>query len=178
MASAQLFPRIVSAKIDGRTQNIRYRQTQFHRLQSILVRHVDEITSAIQADSGHTPEEVQAEIGLAMKEIRSHYLSMKLEKDLDEEYAIAHGKDNMNRRRGVGIVYIVPSMHAMFYSVVSTLSAAMASGNCVIIEVRSCGLKKGVLEGAKGLFLMISTTVHKNHNVGPCTSAHATSQGP
>lgn len=177
MASAQLFPRIVSAKIDGRTQNIRYRQNQFHRLQSILVRHVDEITSAIQADSGHTPEEVQAEICLAMKEMRTHYLSMKLEKDLEEEYAIAHGKDNINGRRGVGIVYIVPSMHAMFYSVVSALSAAMASGNCVIVEVRSCGLKWSPIR-AKGLFLMISTTVHKNHNVGPCTAAHATSQGP
>lgn len=132
---SQPFSRILSAQIDGRAQNARYRQNQFHRLQSTLVQHVEDIKQAIQCDSGHASEEIQAEISLALKEIRTHYLSVNLDKDLEREYRVAHGKDNVDGKRGVGIVYIVPTRHTMFYSVISALSAAIAAGSCVIVEV-------------------------------------------
>ncbi|RAL07223.1 uncharacterized protein BO97DRAFT_464504 [Aspergillus homomorphus CBS 101889] len=135
MVAPQYFPRIISAEIDGRTQNIRYRQNQFHRLQSALVQHVDQIKDALLADSGHAPEEVRAEICLALKELRTHYASLDLTKDLEEEYRVAHGKDNRDGKRGAGIVYIVPCTHTMFFSIVSALSAALAAGNCVILEL-------------------------------------------
>ncbi|PYH48926.1 uncharacterized protein BP01DRAFT_420657 [Aspergillus saccharolyticus JOP 1030-1] len=135
MVAPQYFPRIIAAQIDGRTQNIRYRQNQFHRLQSALVQHVDQIKDALLTDSGHAPEEVRAEICLALKELRTHYASLDLSKDLEEEYRVAHGKDNRDCKRGAGIVYIVPCTHTMFFSVISALSAALAAGNCIILEL-------------------------------------------
>ncbi|GFF59090.1 aldehyde dehydrogenase family 3 member B1 [Aspergillus udagawae] len=134
MVSSQ-FSRLLAAEIDGRTQNTRYRQNEFHRLQSALSQHIDEIQDAIQKDSGNEPEEVRAELCLALKEIRTHYQTLSLEKDLEEEYRVVAGKDNADAKRGAGIVYIVPSTHTMFYSVVSALSAALAAGNCIILEL-------------------------------------------
>ncbi|GAB1215572.1 hypothetical protein ATERTT37_004763 [Aspergillus terreus] len=137
MVSSQPFSRILSAEIDGRCQNIRYRQNQLHRLQSALVQHVEDLREAIQKDSDNSTEEIQAEICLALSEIRTHYLPLSLEKDLEQEYRVAHGKDNADGKRGAGVVYIVPCSHTMFYSIISALSAAIAAGNCVILEVSS-----------------------------------------
>ncbi|GFG23053.1 aldehyde dehydrogenase family 3 member B1 [Aspergillus udagawae] len=134
MVSSQ-FSRLLAAEIDGRTQNTRYCQNEFHRLQSALSQHIDEIQDAIQKDSGNEPEEVRAELCLALKEIRTHYQTLSLEKDLEEEYRVVAGKDNADAKRGAGIVYIVPSTHTMFYSIVSALSAALAAGNCIILEL-------------------------------------------
>ncbi|GES64003.1 aldehyde dehydrogenase PutA [Aspergillus terreus] len=135
MVSSQPFSRIFSAEIDGRCQNIRYRQNQLHRLQSALVQHVEDLREAIQKDSDNSAEEVQAEICLALSEIRTHYLPLSLEKDLEQEYRVANGKDNADGKRGAGIVYIVPCSHTMFYSIISALSASIAAGNCVILEL-------------------------------------------
>ncbi|KAJ6015143.1 hypothetical protein N7540_009734 [Penicillium herquei] len=129
------FSRIQTANIDGRTQNTRYRQAQFHSLQSALVEHVAEIQDAIRADSGHTQQEVRAEIVLALQEIRTHYGSLSLSKDLEVEYQISQGKDNLDGARGAGIVYIVPCLHTLFFSVVSALAAALAAGNCIVLEL-------------------------------------------
>ncbi|KAJ5953655.1 hypothetical protein N7454_000551 [Penicillium verhagenii] len=127
--------RILNANIDGRSQNTRYRQSQFHRLQSTLVEHVAEIQDAIRADSGHTQQEIRAEVVLALQELRTHYSSLNLTKDLEVEYRIAQGKDNLDGSRGVGIVYIVPCVHTLFFSVISALTAALAAGNCIVLEL-------------------------------------------
>jgi acyl-CoA reductase-like NAD-dependent aldehyde dehydrogenase len=137
MVSPQPFARIAAAEIDGRAHNIRYRQSQFHRLQSALVQHIDQIKIALQTDSGNAVEEVQAEICLALQEVRTHYLSLNLEEDLEKEYRVAKGRDNAEALRGTGIVYIIPGTHTMFFSVLSALGAALAAGNCIILEVRS-----------------------------------------
>ncbi|KAI2787949.1 hypothetical protein POX_f08331 [Penicillium oxalicum] len=127
--------RITAAHVDGRTQNARYRQAQFHRLQSTLIEHIAEIQDAIRADSGHTQEETRAEVVLAMQELRTHYSSLDIHKDLEIEYRVAQGKDNAENVQGAGIVYIVPSTHTLFYSVISALTAAVAAGNCVVLEL-------------------------------------------
>lgn len=127
--------RILTANVDGRTQNTRYRQTQFQRLQSVLVEHIAEIQDAIRADSGHSRQEVRAEVVLALQELRTHYASLSLEKDLEVEYRIANGKDNVDGCRGAGIVYIMPCTHTLFFSVISALTAALAAGNCIVLEV-------------------------------------------
>ncbi|KAJ6013005.1 hypothetical protein N7522_003360 [Penicillium canescens] len=127
--------RILAANVDGRTQNARYRQSQFQKLQSNLVKHIASIQDAISSDSGHTRAEVRAEVVLALQDIRTHYSSVSLEKDLEAEYRIARGIDNADGMRGNGIVYIIPNMHTLFYSVISALSAALAAGNCVVLEL-------------------------------------------
>lgn len=138
MANPELFPRILAAEIDGRMHSIRYRQTQFHRLQSALVQHIEEIKKVIFEESGHSLQEVSAEICLALDEVRSHYTSLDLDKDLQEEYSIAHGKNRRGGRRGAGIVYIVPIEHTLFYSVIAVIAASLAAGNCIILEVSLC----------------------------------------
>jgi acyl-CoA reductase-like NAD-dependent aldehyde dehydrogenase len=128
--------RILTANIDGRTQNTRYRQSQFQRLQATLVKHISEIQGAIRADSGYTQQEIRAEVVLALQELRTHYTSLNLAKDLEVEYRIAQGKDSPDAMRGAGIVYIVPCLHTLFFSVISALTAALAAGNCIVLEVR------------------------------------------
>lgn len=127
--------RIQAANVDGRTQNTRYRQSQFQRLQSALVDNIAEIQDAIRADSGHGQQEIRAEVVLALQELRSHYATLDLSKDLEVEYRVTHGKDNLSGARGAGIVYIIPCVHTLFFSVISALTAALAAGNCIVLEV-------------------------------------------
>jgi acyl-CoA reductase-like NAD-dependent aldehyde dehydrogenase len=127
--------RIVAGNIDGRAANIRYRQEEFHRLQSSILENLNEIKQAISDDTGHTQEELQTEVALALKEIHTHYASLDVAQSLEVEYRIINGKDNRDQKRSVGIVYIIPSQHTLFYSVIAALSAALAAGNSIIVEV-------------------------------------------
>ncbi|KAE8366626.1 Aldehyde/histidinol dehydrogenase [Aspergillus caelatus] len=147
------FSTIIAGNIDGRTDNVRYRQRQFHRLQSSILQHLTELKEAISQDSGHSVDEVQTEVCLALKEIRSHYSSLSLEKSVQVEYRVARGEDNLDRKKGAGIVYIIPTTHTIFYSVIAALSAALAAGNCIILELpkttsRVTALLRGILGGA------------------------------
>ncbi|KAE8154444.1 aldehyde dehydrogenase PutA [Aspergillus avenaceus] len=126
---------VVAGNIDGRANNVRYRQRQFHSLQNTILQHADGLKSAIAQDSGHTTEEVETEVCLALGEIRSHYSSLDFEKSIEAEYHVANGQDNLAQRRGVGIVYIIPSGHTVFFSTIAAVAAALAAGNCIIIEV-------------------------------------------
>ncbi|KAL4905122.1 hypothetical protein BDW74DRAFT_185220 [Aspergillus multicolor] len=137
MPSPSPFPRIHASAIDGRALNTRYKQAQLHALQSALLQNIDSFKSAIQADSGHDTAEVQAEIVLALTEIRTHYLSLSLEKDLEKEYRVANGLDNLDAARpaGSGIVYVVPNTHTLFYSVVAAVSGAIGGGCCIVLEL-------------------------------------------
>lgn len=65
----------------------------------------------------------------------AHYLSLDITQALYGEYLVANGRDNIGRRSAVGTVYIVPTRHTLFYSVISALSAALAAGSCFILEV-------------------------------------------
>jgi acyl-CoA reductase-like NAD-dependent aldehyde dehydrogenase len=78
---------------------------------------------------------VRAEVVLALQELRAHYVSLSLTKDLEAEYRIKNGKDSPDASRGVGIVYITPTTHTLFYSVISALTTALAAGNCIVLEV-------------------------------------------
>lgn len=129
------FSAVVAASIDGRMLSVRYRQEQFHRLQNAILQNLDQIKEAISCDSNCNSHEVQAQVFLALKDVRAHYLSLDITRALDDEYSVANGRDNIGRRHAVGIVYIVPTKHTLFYSVISALSAALAAGNCVILEV-------------------------------------------
>ncbi|KAL4742673.1 Aldehyde/histidinol dehydrogenase [Aspergillus similis] len=137
MPSPSPYPRIRASAIDGRALNTRYKKSQLQRLQSVLLQHIQRVRAAIQTDTTHDAGEIQAEIVLALTELRKHYLSLSLEQDLENEYLVANGKDNPNATRpaGSGIVYIVPSTHTMFFGVISALSAAIVGGCCVILEL-------------------------------------------
>jgi acyl-CoA reductase-like NAD-dependent aldehyde dehydrogenase len=99
---------IVAGSIAGRTGNVRYRQKEFHRLQNAILENLNGLKQAIEDDSGHTPEEVQTEIALALKEIHTHYASLDVATSLEVEYRITNGKDNRDQKRGAGIIYVIP----------------------------------------------------------------------
>lgn len=132
---AAAIERLQTAVVDGRTENGRYRQDQLQSLHKILTEEAGHICAALQADCRASASEVEAEYYLAMDAVRHFYETLDFEKDLEVEYSIARGKDNPNRRLGVGLVVIRPTSHTRLYSVVTPLAAAIAAGNCVLLEV-------------------------------------------
>ena len=68
--------------------------------------------------------------------MKTEYSSIDVDKSLEDEYNLAKGKDFPNRREAVGIVYIKPTQYTLLYSVVASLATAIATGNCVVLEVR------------------------------------------
>ncbi|KAJ9649320.1 hypothetical protein H2199_000095 [Coniosporium tulheliwenetii] len=132
---ARLFQRIREAAIDGRTQNVYYRQSQLERLRDVLVQNEEALQQAIVKDSGNSVTEAKIEYSLALLALKDQYASLNPAAALEEEYAISHGKDAPQRTEGAGIVNIVPTAYTLLYSVITPLCAAIAAGNCVILEL-------------------------------------------
>lgn len=132
---AVLFPRLQIARLEGRGHSILHKQAQIRRLHKALTTSVHAIKLAIQADSGYLPNEVEFEFTSAVAELRDLYTSLDLAQELDSFRRVTEGRDNAERTKPVGIVYVVPTMRTLFYSAISALGAALAAGNCVILEV-------------------------------------------
>ncbi|KAL2352244.1 aldehyde dehydrogenase PutA [Cryomyces antarcticus] len=167
--------RIREAAIDGRTQNIYYRQTQLELLNDTLVQNSEIIQQAIIHDSCNNEVEARIEYSLALLSLREQYTGLSAAKSLEEEYAIAQGRDAPDRREGVGIVYVVPTAYTMFYSVIAPLGAAIAAGNCVVLELENTlrevpnllgRLLKGALDG--DTFAIASSRVEDAHFLAGC----------
>jgi acyl-CoA reductase-like NAD-dependent aldehyde dehydrogenase len=104
-------------------------------LQTELTKSKDEIKAAIRADVGHTSLEADVEYTLVLSELREHYETLNPKNELAATRQVELGNDNLNRSKTTSIVYIVPSTHTLLYSVLSPVCAAIAVGNCVIVEV-------------------------------------------
>lgn len=128
--------RLQMSAVDGRAENGRFRQDQLQSLHEALRQEAVRICAALQADSDSSAAEFETEFYLALEAIRHFYETLDFDKSLEDEYRVVHGKDNVNRRIGVGIVVIKPTSHTRFYSIVTTLAAAIAAGNCILLEVR------------------------------------------
>ncbi|KUI71133.1 Aldehyde dehydrogenase, dimeric NADP-preferring [Cytospora mali] len=135
MAESTAIERLQMSVVDGRTENGRYRQYQLQALHKSLREEAGDICSALLADSRSPSAEVETEYYLAMNAVRHFYDSLDFEGELKEEYSVVHGKDNLSRRVGVGMVVIKPTSHTRFYSIVTPLAAAIAAGNCIILEL-------------------------------------------
>ena len=125
-----------SAVIDGRTENVRHRQNELLKLDSGLRKNSSSTCDAISKDSGGSASDAQKEFVLAMDAVQKMYETLDFEKSLEDEYLVKEGKDNLSRRVRIGIVAIRPTNHTRLYSIVSPLAAAIAAGNCVLLEVR------------------------------------------
>lgn len=123
------------AVIDERMHNVICRQLQLESLQRTLFEHANAIEQAISKDSGHTANEASIEYLLAMNDLNAHYQSLDPRAALMDEYAALRNEDREERHEPYGIVYIVLTSHTVFYSVIVAVSAAIATGNCVVIEV-------------------------------------------
>ncbi|KAG8159435.1 hypothetical protein KVR01_011096 [Diaporthe batatas] len=127
--------RLQDSVVDGRTENGRYRQDQLQRLHSTLREQASQVIAALVAASKSCSAEADAEFYLGMEAVRHFYDSLDFEKDLKDEYNVVRGEDNLERRVGAGLVVIRPTTHTRFYSIVTPLAAAIAAGNCIILEL-------------------------------------------
>lgn len=139
---SQTLQPIREAAIDGRTKNIIWRQVQLENLQRTLIDNADTIQATIQQDSAYTTTETAIEYCLTLKCLNENYESLDVEQALKDEYAIARGENAEAFRDPVGVVYIVPTTHNFFYSIVSAVGAAITAGNCVVIEVGHLMIKR------------------------------------
>lgn len=127
------FSRIEISCLEARPQSIRLRQNLFHSLHSALKSSEKRIKDAITDDTSHDDWDINLEYTLAISELRVHYDSLS-----PEEYHKSNKLvDNLQATTSVRIVYIIPSKQNLFYSVISALTAALAAGNCVVLEVFS-----------------------------------------
>ncbi|KAH8696272.1 Aldehyde/histidinol dehydrogenase [Talaromyces proteolyticus] len=125
------FSRIQISCLEARPQSIRLRQNLFHSLHAALKSSEKTIKSAIAEDTSHDEWETSLEYTLAISELREHYSSLDLEQDLKRQKSV----EDLQGTTNVGIVYIIPSKQNQFYSVISALTAALAAGNCVVLEL-------------------------------------------
>ena len=133
MASA--IKRINAACIDGRAQTPRYIQQQLMRLHDVLVENASEIRDAIRKDSHHTTTEIDVEYYLALQCVKDQYSQINVERCIEEEYHLAKSINSPNRMVATGVVYIEPADYTRLYSIIAPASAAIAAGNCVVVEV-------------------------------------------
>ena len=116
--------------------DLRYRQKQLRSLQAWLTSHVDEWIAAERQDGHVSEREAKIVVAAILNEVRKHYDSLNLERELADEYSIKHGRDCADARVAAGIVYIVPEQTMPMFGALNALSAAIAAGNCCAVEVR------------------------------------------
>ena len=135
MASKELFPRLRAAAIDERLLNPITRQEYLGRLLKAVQSNSEALCDAVIADQNISSAEATVELYLTLSIVRAHFLAINPEKELEDEYCIAYGKDAEERRKPYGIVFIEPCSHSLTYSAISVTSAAIAAGNCVVLQV-------------------------------------------
>ena len=126
---------IRGAVIDGRLDNIRYRQDQLTKLHRTLVSSSQDIVDILIQDTQCTLSEAKFEVAQALSCLRTHYDSLDFSAALEQEYQVTHGLDFSERRKAVGVVSIKPARFTPLFSTIAPLTAALASGNCIILEV-------------------------------------------
>ncbi|KFY88807.1 hypothetical protein V498_06667 [Pseudogymnoascus sp. VKM F-4517 (FW-2822)] len=135
--------RLQESVIDGRTENVRYRQNQLQSLHAALCSSADLICNSIAEDTQikSSDAEVETEYYLSTNAVKHFYEGLGFEKSISDEYLIATGFDNPQRKLGYGLVIIRPTTHTRLYSIVCPLAAALAAGNIVVIELPDTLLK-------------------------------------
>lgn len=126
--------RIEISRLEGRASSIRLRQNQFHRLHDVVTASEAAIKTALSESQGYGEDESALEYALALSELRTHYLSLDLKRSVE----LSHSLEDLTATTGVGIIYLIPAEQNPFYSVISVLTAALAAGNCIVIEVWFC----------------------------------------
>jgi acyl-CoA reductase-like NAD-dependent aldehyde dehydrogenase len=129
--------RLQAAVQDGRAQTPRFKQQQLVKLQEALMNARSSLVDAICADTGYKVAEAEMQCYLTLSALKDHYCSLDFKKMLQEEFLVANSKDNTTRRNAFGCAYIIPTQYSLLYSSIVPVSAAIAAGNCILLEVRS-----------------------------------------
>jgi acyl-CoA reductase-like NAD-dependent aldehyde dehydrogenase len=140
-ASDSPLPQLRASVADGRAQNSRFKQKQLQSLHAELLVQADAICAVMARESPNSAAEVETEFYLTMAALRHFYESIDSAQDLKEEYLVTKGVDNTQRRVGAGLVVIRPTYYTMLYSIICPIAAAIAAGNCILLEVYSSSPK-------------------------------------
>ena len=128
--------------LTARCHNPFFRQKQLKALHDTLRQHAAVIKDAIASDSCTSEQEAIIEVAITLDLVKEYHGSVNASKELVEEYLVAQGKDDINRRAPWGVAYIEPHRtHTPFFSAIAALCAALASGNCVALKVRNPSLE-------------------------------------
>jgi acyl-CoA reductase-like NAD-dependent aldehyde dehydrogenase len=130
------FSKVRGSAIDGRARNPFFQKEQLKKLHAVLSANASNIQSSIVQDHAHTEAEVKVELWLAMRCVADAYTSLNPQKELELEHAISHAKDAPEAKEPIGVVVIEPAKHTFLYSLIGGLVAAIANGNCVVVQVR------------------------------------------
>ncbi|TLD09255.1 uncharacterized protein PgNI_07367 [Pyricularia grisea] len=131
--------RIHAAAVDGRVRNPIFRRTQLKRLHDAVAANSDALERAILADallpSCITPADARLELCLTLRAVRELAAALDVKAAFADEYSVASSKDAAEARRPVGIVIVTPAPHTPVYSAVASAAAAVAGGNCVVLQL-------------------------------------------
>ena len=132
---ADAVDRVLATAMEGQAQSLRYLEQQLSRLHAALTKASSEIQSAIQTDTKQSRSEAELQYALTLGTVASFFSESSFETLLQTEYSLARRENAPNNRTAFGAVYIVPSMYNLVYSCVTAVAAAIAAGNCIILEV-------------------------------------------
>ncbi|KAJ9653753.1 hypothetical protein H2198_007100 [Neophaeococcomyces mojaviensis] len=134
---------IRSSVIDGIAVTPRYRERQLANLHKALLDSRSQLNKLLVDETLLSEDEATAQFLLTAKAIQTFHISVNPKQCLDEEYRIAQGKDHTTRRVPHGCAYIIPSQHDPLYSTVVPVAAAIAAGNCIVVELQQTVSKLG-----------------------------------
>lgn len=127
--------RIVAAAVEGQAQDLRFIQGQLSGLHEALVKFSPELQAAIRKDTKCSTSEAELQCALTLENLASLFSSANFEAALHKEYNLARGENAPDGLTPYGITYIKPSKYNLIYSSITSAGAAIAAGNCVILEV-------------------------------------------
>ena len=132
---ADAVDRVLAAAVEGQAQSLRYIEQQLSKLHAALTTSSSELLAAIKTDTKQSSSEVELQYTLALENVASSFSESNFETLFQAEYSLVRLENAPNNRAAFGAVYIVPSKYNLVYSCVSAVAAAIAAGNCVILEV-------------------------------------------
>jgi acyl-CoA reductase-like NAD-dependent aldehyde dehydrogenase len=155
---------IKASILDGIALTPRFRERNLASLQSTIAGARAEILDLIRQTSGATEEEALFEYLLTLNAIKTFHTNVHPQICRDAEYQIAKSKDHAGQRRPYGYVHVTLGESDGFYSVTVAVAAALAAGNCILLQQED-GTKSASLIGkllTQALSLEVFTVVSKD----------------
>ena len=131
--------RVLAAATEGQAQSLRHIQQQLSKLHIALTNASPALQNAIRKDANYATSEVEIQYALALENVATHLSESGFEAQLQSEYRLARSENAADNTAPYGAVYIVPARYNQFYSCVTAVAAAIAAGNCVVLEVSPFG---------------------------------------
>jgi acyl-CoA reductase-like NAD-dependent aldehyde dehydrogenase len=132
--------RVLASAIEGQAQSLRFIQRQLSKLHTALVQASLDIQASTTKESSITASEAEIQYSQLLNNVKELFVDSDFGSALQSEYRVAKSENAPGNLSPYGTVYIVPSNFNLVYSTVTAVAAAIAAGNCVILEVSALRL--------------------------------------